>query len=504
MWAFLGMSVALFLGLAFFMGYMRREEIMANWSKYRSDPFYMFAAPLFKPKDDTRSPVQFGIDNFYDVLMMKVHDVFQVFMEPIFKIFKLFLDAMTQTGDGLFNIKALLANMWDKWNKLVDPFMRRFQTLFHRFRVTFIKLFAAMQKTLGVATSAIYAGLSTITTMLSFLDLMVNIIISILITLLILVFLPPFVLIPILPLIIAAIVMVSQTASSAGVEGMAGTFCFAKGTLVSTSNGAIPIEHIQIGTRLCTGERVTGFMEFQASSHDLYELHDIVVSGSHIVYFHGKPIHVHKHPDALPYTGPDVQLYCLMTSDKKIPIVSHRGLMQFADWEEITSLDDLKQWHTQVYETLNPSLPYPNTVLNDVLYSESVFSEHVRIVTPDGWKYVQNLRPGDLVLDDRNRPTPIHGKVEVDMLEVQSAVGIEKGAYMSSAVWFYEGTEWKQSRDSPMYPSNQAWFSLFTQSGTFQIYTEKGIRPVRDFTDIGPDHIHETYDWVLESLMQHS
>ena len=160
MWAFVGITLALFFGLAFFSAYVRREEIMANWKTYRSDPLYMAAAPLFKPKDDARSPVKFAIDNFFDVVMMKVHNVFQVFLEPIFKILRLFLDLLTQTGDGLFNIKALLANMWDKWNKIVDPFMRRFQTVFHRFRVTFIKMFSAMQKTLGIAVSSIYAGLS--------------------------------------------------------------------------------------------------------------------------------------------------------------------------------------------------------------------------------------------------------------------------------------------------------------------------------------------------------
>ena len=95
----------------------------------------MFAAPLFKPSDDPRSPVQFATDNFYDNIMMIVTRVFGVFLVPVFKVFRLFLDSLLQTSDGLFNIKALLANMWNKWNKLVDPFMRRFQTVFHQFRL---------------------------------------------------------------------------------------------------------------------------------------------------------------------------------------------------------------------------------------------------------------------------------------------------------------------------------------------------------------------------------
>jgi hypothetical protein len=185
-------------------------------------------------------------------------------------------------------------------------------------------------------------------------------------------------------------------------------------------------------------------------------------------------------------------------------VVSNRGLVQFADWEEIASFEDLKQWNKQVYETLNPSLPYPNLALSENLYSESVFSKHVRIVTPEGWKHIQDLRPGDEVLDGDNRPTRVQGLVIVDALEVHSAVSIEPDAYMSSAVWYFEDGEWKQPRDHPVYPNHSVWVSLFTQSGTFQITTAKGIRAVRDFTDIGPDHIHETYDWVLESLLQTS
>jgi hypothetical protein len=359
-----------------------------------------------------------------------------------------------------------------------------------------------MQKTLGVAVSAVYAGLSTITTMLSFMDLMVNIIISILITLLILVILPPFILIPILPLIIAAIVMVSQTASAGGVQGMAETFCFGKGTTVRTLHGDLPIEDIYVGDTLYTGGRVVGVMKFQTTASDLYRLYNVVVSGSHIVYQNGSPMHVKDHPDALSMGLVESELYCLMTSDKQIPIVSDRGIVMFADWEEISGLEDLRSWHQQVYESLNPHKLYQGGPSIDVLYSESVFSERTDILTPSGWILLNNLHPGDEVLDASGNPTRIVGKVQVDGLEVQTTFQTGENSYCSSAIWMYDNDEWGQVKGNPLPHSETMFYSLFTESGTFQIRFQGIAKPVRDFTDIGPNRIHETYEMVMDRLKQ--
>lgn len=501
MWPFIGLTVALCAALSFLAGYMRREEIMANWSKYRSDPLYMFAAPLFKPDGDPRSPVQFASDNFFDNISMMVTKVFAVFLEPIFKIFKLFVDSITQTSDGLFNIKALFANMWDKWNKMVDPFMRRFYTVFHRFRVTFIKLFSSMEKSYGVAISSIYGGLSVIYTMLSFLDLMVNIVIAILITLIILVLLPPFVLIPLIPLILLGIFMVSETASAGGVEGMASIFCFAKATLVETQSGPQTIESLSIGDRFKNNEYVLGTMKFDVNSDELFELYDIIVSGTHIVYQNGKPIHVKDHKDAKPYKGkPQTELYCLITTDRKIPVVGKYGIVQFADWEEFQTDVDLQTWHKQVFRTLNTEATEYTPPSMDVLYSESVFSEYTRIQGKNGPKYIKDILPGDYIKDG-NGFTRVNGIVHVDASEVRKSVAISNGALMSIAAWYFENGVWKQTSNAKKFgEGGHSWYSLFTESGTFQIHTTKGLKTVRDFTDIGPDHIHETYDWVLQSL----
>lgn len=360
-----------------------------------------------------------------------------------------------------------------------------------------------MEKTLGVAVGSIYGGLSVIHTMLSFLDLMVNIVIAILITLIILVLLPPFVLIPLIPLILLGIFMVSETASAGGVSGMAAIFCFAKGTLVETQTGIRAIETLHIGDRFKNHESILGTMKFNVISEDLFELYGIVVSGTHIVYENGLPIHVKDHTDAKPYVGATrPELYCLITTDRTIPIVGNQGTVTFADWEEFQTDTDLQTWHKQVFQTLNPgSKRYTNPTI-DSLYSESVCSESTLLQTRDGSKRIQEILPGEYVKDGKGY-TRVNGIVKVHASEVRNSVAISKDAYISQALWYFENGQWTQTQSSEAPISDthlHSWYSLFTESGTFAIETASGPRWVRDFTDIGPDRIHETYDWVLRSL----
>ena len=267
-------------------------------------------------------------------------------------------------------------------------------------------------------------------------------------------------------------------------------------------NGNLPIEEIHIGDTLRTGGRVVGVMKFQTNASDLYRLYNIVVSGSHIVYRNGVPMHVKDHPDALSMGLVESELYCLMTSDKQIPIVSDRGIVVFADWEEISSLDELRSWHQHVYESLNPHKPYTGEVSNDVLYSESVFSERTNILTPNGWIYLNNLHPGDEVIDASGNTTRIVGKVQVDGVEVRTSCQISEDSYCSVSAWIYDTTEWTQIKGNTLPYSENVWYSLFTESGTFQIRYLGIAKPVRDFTDIGPNRIHETYEMVLNRLKQ--
>ena len=481
---------------------------MANWKEYRTDPLFLFTAPLFKPDDDKRSRIQFATDNFFEVIEGAIMKTFAILLEPIFKIFKIFYESVVQTADGLFNIKAVMANMWDKWNKMTDPFMRRFNNGVHQFRVTFIKLYASMEKSFAVGVSSIYAGISTVQSILSFIDLIMTITIIILCILVVMMILLFFVLAPFLPLILTVLGVISGTAMAGAVGGMAGTFCFLKGTLVQTNDGPKPIESIELGDILYGESTVLGTMKFHTFADDLYTIDGVVVSGTHILYENDIPIHVSDHPRATKYFAKEsIDLYCFNTSNRKIPIVSSQGLRIFADWEEISSIPDLQKWNEQVFHTLNPDLNTtysPKHIPDYVLLSESVFSHKTHIVTSSGTVPIHKVSPGDLLLDDSGVPTKVLGVIVTDASQILKSVPLGFDSHMSCASWV-RGLDglwsqpWKQSCPNT---DNGKWYSVFTESGSFQIVTEGGNTSVRDFTDLGPTNIDQSYDWVLQVLQK--
>jgi len=473
-------------------GYVRREEIMANWSKYKNDPFYLFASPLFKPSDDPRSSVQFASDNFFEVIQGRITEVFTVLLQPVFKIFQLMTNAVMEMTTSLFNVRALMANMWKKWNDVSEMFMRRFQSVFHNLRVTFTKLYSSMEKTFGVAASSIYAGLSTVSTVLSFVDLMIKVIIIIMVILVIMMIFLFFILFPVMPLILTAVAVLVI----AGVGGIGESFCFTEETLVDTMSGPVPISKIKMGDAL-RGGTVEGILHFDTWVDDLYELMGVKVSGTHIVYdVDNKPIHVKDHPGAKPCEPAQRKLFCLITSHRRIPVHTEKGVVEFADWEEISEPEELLRWNKEVFETLNHATL--QTIPSDsVLNSESAVSSNTQIATPIGPVKIRRIHPGDIILDVAGKQTRVLGVVRVS--DVERAVRVGQSAYISCGAWILEKGVWKQPDLETTEVIEEDWYSLFTEAGTFQIVVE-GVIGMRDFTDIGASNISQTYDWVLESV----
>jgi hypothetical protein len=495
MWLFIAITITLFLGLVFMSALMRREEIMANWSQYKSDPFYMFAAPLFKPDEDPRSRLEFGADNFKDNVLAMLTRIFAVLLQPVFQVFKLFTEAISQSMNGIFNVNALLANMWKKWNSMTDIFTRRFNAVFHQFRVTFTKIYNSMEKSYGVAVSSMFAGLSTIHTMTSFLDLVMKIVIAILVILVVMVILLFFVLAPFIPMILTVIGIIAATAMGGAVGGMAESFCFTPDTKVQTKDGPIPISSLKLGQYIDQHTQIQAILKFNHAMYDLYELDGIRVAGSHIVFHEGNPILVKAHPEARKIPQPS-ELYCLITSTHTIPIVGNSRIHVFADWEEIEGIENLSVWYQSTYKFLNnhnpTSIPSERT-----LTTEAAFAKGTQVCTPNGTSAIESLCPGDIVYSE-NGPTIITGIVnlhpslikEVTLLE---STCISTGVWLKDNLWTHPEGE---SQDAP----RTEWYNLFTKDGTFQIKTTTRYIICRDFSDIGTSQLESTYEATLKKL----
>jgi hypothetical protein len=505
MWALIGLSIAFLIGLSIISAYIRREEIMANWSKYRDDPAYLFSAFMFKPDTDPRSRLEFAIDNFNQTIRGAIGRVVMIFLAPVLKIFEVLMGSITQSADGVLKMRGVFSNMFKKFESVTEIFQRRYANTAHALRRTWVKLQESLKKTFSVATASLYAGLSVFKTIENSFRLMTIIAIVILGILLGFVVWFFFILWPILPLIIMAIVWISKTPYAADVMGMQDSFCFGPDTQVITPTGPKSIATIRIGDNIGTAElptHVTGVMEFDVEDRPLMNLYGVLVSGTHIVWNEEAPCHVYDHPDARHDGAYSGKLYCLITENHAIPVESTGGPLCFADWEEISTPTELLRWHREVFETLNPGADYIEPT-PEQLQSEAVVSGRTTLATPLGPVEIRNIRPGDRVFDADGNPTVVEGIVRVGVSEVARAAQIDKNAYVSMGAWVQQGGAWvTPQKDLVVPPDGETWYSLFTAAGSFRIACgEWSAVGIRDFSDVGSDTIQKTYDWVLESLM---
>ena len=482
-----------------------------------------FLAPLYKPDDDDRSRLQFGIDNFFNVLMTFCTETFQVLMQPIMAIFSMMTEAVDQSATGLFNMRDFLKIIWSRFNDMTQGFMNRFQATLTALKVTYTQLYNAIGKTYAISIAGLMSGLAALQTTLSVFDLIVNIVITILIILAAIFIWLPFILIPVIVIIILAVNAINASGQGDRMTGIAGVFCFAEGTMVQTTSGLQPIEHISLGTTLDSKtNQVTGLLNFEQYTDDMYDLYGVQVSGSHIVYTIKGPIHVQNHPDAILLPPQHRKVYCLITSTRRIPIVTDQGIIEFADWEELdNSPDDLRHWNQHVFAHLNPQHPY-QPASTTALMSESGVSDDTPIATPNGAVLASELRPGHIVLDADELPTVVHGVVRLANSESMESVVLPFQGYISIGSWIKPNKKWIQIPNViPSISSYKGiWYQFFTESGTFLISQtpfggqrapstddpnhnpKDDFIKIRDFSDIGSDNLPETYDWVLEYLRE--
>jgi len=504
------MTLGLTVGLSVVYMYPRRKEIMANWGKYKTDPMMLFGAPFFKPDNDPRSSAQFAQDNFKDVMDSMLNKIFAVFLQPVFQLFSLFTSTLNSVLTNIFAFRDLLKNMFAALLRIFEPFMARFRTISNELRKTFIRLKDAISRVGAVATAAIFAGISTIRTMLNLFELMKIVIVAIIITLVVLTIFFWFVLWPVVPLIIAAIAIIISSGGGAALGDSAGAFCFGPTTQIQLQNGTtMPISSIPLGAVLKDGGVVEATMKFQTAPHPFYSYKGVVVSGSHIVY-EPTPGFVQDSVHATPTPPPPVY-YCLQTSTRRISIQSLSGeSIIFADWEELEEEDEdsLQEWYTTIDKMLNGialSTSYPKSMLE----SDPVLAPSTLVQTPSGLRMLVSLQPGDKILNANAAPIHVLGVVQMDRSRIAGYHTMGKGQ-LSSACWVRPPgyTHWRPIHTfSRMFPfsteelPSDPWISLFTEDGTFLL---GGGWAVRDFTEVGPDHIQETHPETLRILKQQS
>ena len=529
--AFLALSGALFILLGVIFAAGRREEIMSKWNEYRKNPIYLATSFLYKPADDPRSRFEFANDNFREVMREYSRDTLKTTMVPMASMFNIIGASMSQSRSGMGNIDSILRTMMSSLDGILGVFETRYASVLHRLKMTFAGLLNSMNRVWAIAVNSLWQSIATVQAILSTIDLIMKIVIIILVILVAIVIFLFLFMWPVIPVILTVIGIVVSAGMGAAVGGMGSAFCFKEDTMVAMANGQLrPINTIKVGDALAGGSTggkpnfVSAVMEFQHETAEMYELYGIHVSGSHIVFKDenaNEPIFVRDHPAAIRqfcWFEKPITLYCLNTTTHRIPVVSlgtdasghivHRQI-QFSDWEELPDSETLPggkheddpqlRWNRHVFETLNPGAEWAAEAAETI--SEAVLHPTTLVRTPNnGLLEISNIRPGMEVLDADGTPTRVVGVVRTAWNQVKST---KEGGVMSGAAWIRptKAAAWTQGAPSQQLagaPQTKApWFSILTEAGSFLLDSGVGVR---DFSDVGLEHISLTYSWVFDIL----
>jgi len=457
-----------------------------------------------------------------------VHDVMAVVMTPFMDIFSGQASTTNVVTELMNGIREILAAIYKAFLSFIEPFLLKFTNITYQIGIKTQQLRSAFRKVSAMALSTVFTGLTFIKGIQNAIDFVIKVVMIILIVLVVLIILLFFILLPFLPLIlsvIAVIVAVATASVSASAGGMKGTFCFEPSTRVLMATGAtVAISELALGDRLYGETTVTGILTLDGSTSPLYSLNGIRVSGSHLVLDAETGWHSVKDDPRAKCLGVTVPvLYCLNTSSHKIPVVgassssitgpgvgvgvgvgigrasvaSANEVVWFRDWEEMDNENEEahREWDAAVSSLLGGISDDGRTIDPFCLMDPGlqVLSYHRGLLRLD------EVTLGDvLYLDEgRCRSTVVTGLVS----GLTGNANKHHSGWMSSCL-VQRSTDKGWTRTTTLGPGTAPLQGahLITDTGLICLLTPAGPLLVRDMTEIGTNHLHETYGFVLRSL----
>jgi hypothetical protein len=497
-WPLFFFVIGLTIGFAILIGNADIEQEKANFKDIRCNLGVMLRAFLLKPKGDPRSSISFASDNFQFCIRENARNVLMRMLSPLLMVFTSQLNVASGLGTSLNMMRTMKAELLKGFQKIMDPFFRRFVMTVHQGGRIYQQMNSAISRVFGVALSTLFLGIGvyrSIDNSISFIIKVVLIILLILSALFILMF---FALSPFLGILIATSFAVASIVGASG----AVSFCFPPDSIVLCKDGkGKPISEMEIGDILLDGGRIEGILKVDGRSTPLYNLNGVYVSGNHLVWneMEQRWCSVQEHVDAVldPAKKSDI-LYCLRTSHRTIflsdPNYSRKIL--FRDWEEIpwnlAGADDF--WDSLIYGMLNDC---PRRNQRNVPEEDPLFGNQVKVMQKDGGKIlIEDVCIGDILLQSKNdkKGTKILGIY-------QGKKGVCSAKGYSDGVWWKEASgSWEHRKGKGSLEGTVPGFHLVTDSGIFWVETESGEDVVRDFTEVGWRTLGETESFVKHLL----
>jgi hypothetical protein len=415
--------------------YFDSINIKKNWAEERCNPMIMPFAGLFGFNT---------VDNFEYCMGKIFNNQSMPFMGSTGNMFGKFTVLLTSIFDSIGSLRSTVATLGGGINIVFQDFTDRISNFFFRLRISAIQIKSLISRMYAIMFSVMYMGLSGITGLSSF--------------------------------------------TNTFLFSFLNVFCFPKNTKINVKGkGLTSIKDIKIGDVLLqTNSIVTATFCLYSKGQAMVRLNQVTVSTNHYVMYLGKPIMAGDHPDAVklgPWTS-DEPLYCLNTSNNKIPVYD----LIFLDYDETTDGD--KDTMNFVEGRLNSTV-----VEKDYKFKEycTAIGENTIIKTLNGNKLAKDIKIGDKL---------ITGSDVVGLIrrEVNEVCKLKNGTIITPATlyWNPELNKWERFGEKLEIIEMRTELVSFIVISNSQIELEDGLR-IRDYMELcSPDsEIH--YSKCLES-----
>ena len=517
-WPFMLIAFGLIFALGLTIASLERTGVMNNWDKRRCELPVAMTARFFKPDSDPRTKGEYSNDNFDFCMKQYISKFMALLMAPINAVFGKHANLAGDALGMVNTIRSIAAAMFNALLGFLDTYYRKFNASIYEISRVMQYLRMAMRRANAVVVSMLYSGITMFRGLLNTIQFVIKVILIICGIMLAIIFILFFILFPFIPMILAVLGAIIATVLSlvmvigGEVAGQASSdksgFCFSETTkIIVKENGKNVkknVKDIKIGDELGNKcGKVTAVIVMSGKDVELYNINEIIVSGSHLVLgLDGNFKSVATDERSKKVDNKSDILYCFNTTSHNIPVFSPelKERVIFRDWEEIEDDDKLGQftWTYTILKTLNNNSNYSKWKYGLTSSTEiPLVGDCVSVKTVNGFVNVSSLSLFDKVLDRNGKEQEVIGLVYAEVNGVRNDGKWNTELYeLNDGIWTKGVSTVKESNE------NACGLTIITESGDFIIWDEikKKEKIVRDFTEIGYKEIHKTYPLVGSRL----
>jgi hypothetical protein len=420
------------------------DNIKEDWANQRCSPLIMPFASVFG--HNTK-------ENF-DFCMNKTFNTFSLpFIGSIGSIFSEFATFLQSIFNSINSLRQTIATLGGGINVIFQEFTDRISNFFFALKLSAIRMKMLFGRMYATLFSVMYMGMSGISGMTSF--------------------------------------------TNTYLFSFLDTFCFPGETLLIVKDTnefegyrMVPIKNIKIGDVLLPGHSVvTATFQFYSRGQEMVKLGSTTVSTNHYVFYGGKPIMAGDHPHAIrlgPWNSDDL-LYCVNTSNHKIPV----SYLKFMDYDE-TSEGDNDTFHL-IDRRIN-GLTMKKQVKKDYAYKDSCFAieEHAKIKTENGLYAAKDIKIG-MKLSTGSEVVGLIRRQVSESCTLPNQIKVTP----ATLYWKAEANQWRRCGEDYEFVDKQDEWISFVVVPNSQIELEDGTR-VRDYMELCSPDAEQYYTELLE------